>query len=31
MNNRVRHSLFRAGLLSLLCMATLAEAAPAMP
>ena len=28
MNNRVRHSLFRAGLLSLLCMATLAEAAP---
>ena len=25
MNNRVRHSLFRAGLLSLLCMATLAE------
>ena len=28
MNNRVRHSLFRAGLLSLLCMATLAEAVP---
>jgi hypothetical protein len=28
MNNRVRFPLLRAGLLSLLCMATLAEAAP---
>ena len=28
MNNRVSHSLFRAGLLSLLCMAALSEAAP---